>query len=49
MRCASVAEDEERLRSALENLCYNALSFTPEDGTVALSLRRERGWAQTCL
>lgn len=40
----TVAGDEERLRSALENLCYNALSFTPEDGTVALSLRRERGW-----
>lgn len=41
----TVAGDEERLRSALENLCYNALSFTPEDGTVRLSLRREDGWA----
>lgn len=41
----TVAGDEERLRSALENLCYNALSFTPEDGTVKLSLRRENGWA----
>lgn len=29
----------------MENLCYNALSFTPEDGTVTLSLRREDGWA----
>lgn len=41
----TVSGDEERLRSALENLCYNALSFTPEDGTVKLSLRREEGWA----
>lgn len=41
----TVSGDEERLRSALENLCYNALSFTPEDGTVKLSLRRENGWA----
>lgn len=41
----TVAGDEERLRSALENLCYNALSFTPEDGTVRLSLRREDSWA----
>lgn len=41
----SVSGDEERLRSALENLCYNALSFTPEDGTVKLSLHREEGWA----
>lgn len=36
---------EERLRSALENLCYNALSFTPEDGAVTLSLRKEEGMA----
>lgn len=41
----TVSGDEERLRSALENLCYNALSFTPEDGTVRLSLHREDGWA----
>lgn len=41
----TVAGDEERLRSALENLCYNALSFTPEDGTVKLALHREEGWA----
>lgn len=41
----TVAGDEERLRSALENLCYNALSFTPEDGSVTLSLREEGGKA----
>lgn len=37
----TVLGDEERLRSALENLCYNALSFTPEDGSITLSLRPE--------
>ncbi len=37
----SIDGDEERLRSALENLCYNALSFTPEDGSVTLALTRE--------
>ena len=41
----SVDGDEDRLRSALENLCYNALSFTPKTGTVTLSLRREDSWA----
>ena len=41
----TVRGDEERLRSALENLCYNALSFTPEDGTITLSLRRQEDQA----
>lgn len=41
----SVLGDEAQLRSALENLCYNALSFTPEEGTVTLSLREEEGMA----
>lgn len=41
----TVSGDEDRLRSALENLCYNALSFTPEDGMVKLSLHREDGQA----
>lgn len=35
----------ERLRSALENLCYNALSFTPEEGAITLSLGQEEGMA----
>ena len=39
------AADEKRLRAALENLCYNAVSFTPEDGSVTLSLTREEGTA----
>lgn len=33
--------DEDRLRTALENLCYNALSFTPEDGTITIALEQE--------
>lgn len=41
----TVSGSRERLRSALENLCYNALSFTPEDGTVTLSLGEEDGRA----
>lgn len=32
---------EERLRVALENLCYNALSFTPPDGIVTLALKQQ--------
>jgi signal transduction histidine kinase len=37
--------DKERLRIALENLCYNALFFTPPDGTVTLSLKQEDQYA----
>lgn len=37
--------DAKRLWIMLENLCYNALSFTPEDGTITLELERERHWA----
>ena len=40
-----VSGNAERLRSALENLCYNAVSFTPEDGTISLSLRENDGKA----
>ena len=41
----SVSGNTDRLCSALENLCYNALSFTPEDGIITLSLREEKGKA----
>lgn len=34
-----VRGSRERLRIALENLCYNALSFTPPDGVITLSLK----------
>ena len=37
--------DRGRLRTALENLCYNALSFTPPDGTVTLGLTQESPYA----
>lgn len=40
-----VAADETQLRAALENLCYNALSFTPPGGRITLSLRRNNGCA----
>lgn len=40
-----ISVDEAGLRAALENLCYNALSFTPEGGVISLSLRREGGQA----
>ena len=35
----------DRLRIALENLCYNALFFTPADGTVTLGLAQEETYA----
>lgn len=37
--------DSDRLRSALENLCYNALSFTPANGKITVSLKKEKGCA----
>ena len=37
--------NEDRLRTALENLCYNALSFTPPEGTITLSLSRQKNSA----
>ena len=40
-----VAAEEQGLRAALENLCYNALSFTPPGGRITLSLRCEDGYA----
>ena len=40
-----VRGDRGRLQAALENLCYNALSFTPSDGTVTLGLVWEAPYA----
>lgn len=34
---------QDQLRIVLENLCYNALFFTPPDGTITLELAREEG------
>lgn len=36
----TIRGDRNRLRMALENLCYNALSFTPPDGTIRLRLQQ---------
>lgn len=36
-----VQGNEDRLGTALENLCYNALSFTPPEGTITLTLSRQ--------
>ena len=36
--CA-VRADPDKLSRALQNLVFNAVSFTPEDGEIALSLR----------
>ena len=44
-----VSAGENQLRAALENLCYNALSFTPPGGRITLSLRRESGSAVICV
>ena len=41
----TVRGDRGRLQSALENLCYNALSFTPEDGVITLGLVQEGQYA----
>lgn len=38
--------DREGLWRVLENLCYNALSFIPEDGKVILSLKQEDNTAK---
>ena len=36
-----VRGDRQKLKSVLQNLVYNAVSFTPEGGTIALTLRQE--------
>lgn len=40
-----VSGDESELRRAITNLLANALTWTPRDGTIALSLQRQDGWA----
>lgn len=40
-----ISAGEAQMRGALENLCYNALSFTPPGGRITLSLRCEGGSA----
>jgi signal transduction histidine kinase len=40
----SVKADEAQLRKALDNLCSNAIKYTPQGGSVTLSARSERGY-----
>jgi heavy metal sensor kinase len=42
----SVRGDAARLRRMLANLIDNAIRYTPEDGTITLSLSRDDGWAR---
>lgn len=39
--CCTVHGDWTKLTRVLQNLVYNAVSFTPEDGTISLSLKKE--------
>jgi signal transduction histidine kinase len=42
----SVIGDGHRLNRLLGNLVDNAIRYTPEEGTITLSLFRENGWAR---
>ncbi len=42
----SVIGDAHRLNRLLGNLVDNAIRYTPEEGTITLSLFRENGWAR---
>lgn len=37
--------DKRKLTSVLQNLVYNAVSFTPPDGTIQLTIKREQDFA----
>jgi len=44
-----VTGDAAQLRAALGNLLDNAIKFTPEGGTVDISLTQEGDWAMLCI
>lgn len=45
----TVRADSRKLTRALENLIYNAGEFTPLDGKIVLSLKREQNFALICV
>jgi signal transduction histidine kinase len=45
----TVAGDRGKIMEILDNLLYNALKFTPSQGTIRLSGRREDGLAVICV
>jgi signal transduction histidine kinase len=48
-RGVTVAADRGKVMQILDNLLYNALKFTPSEGTIRLSGRKEEGFAVICV
>ncbi len=42
-KIGTIYSDQRRLRQAMFNLISNSIKFTPEDGTITVSARREEG------
>jgi signal transduction histidine kinase len=49
LRGVTVAGDRGKVMEILDNLLYNALKFTPSQGTIRLSGRKEDGFAVICV
>jgi signal transduction histidine kinase len=47
--CVVVSGDPDRLMQVAENLLSNAIKFTPENGTVRVSLRRKERQVELCV
>jgi len=48
-RGVTVSGDREKVMQILDNLLYNALKFTPSQGTIRLSGKEEDGFAVICV
>ena len=48
-RDVTVSGDREKVMEILDNLLYNALKFTPSQGTIRLSGKKEDGFAVICV
>ena len=48
-RDVTIAGDRGKVMEILDNLLYNALKFTPSQGTIRLSGRKEDGFAVICV